>query len=254
MNPYYETDGITIYHGDCREVLPIAADLILTDMPYGEVNRESGGLRSLDKGVADVVTVSPAVLVPLLVATSATSIYVWCGTEQVSDLRAGFVWAAYTTRLGIWEKTNPSPMNGEFLWLSGVEVCVFARCASAYFSESCRVPVWRGPSRRDTDHPTEKPRWLFDRLLLASCPPNGLTVDPFMGSGTTLVAAKNLGRRAIGIEIEEKYCEIAAERLSQGVLALDYSEPDREPAGDAHSEGGPPGIRGEDPGDTPSTS
>ena len=222
MTPYYEQDGITIYHGDCREVLPgIKADLVLTDVPYGVVNRESGGLRVLNKGIADDPTVCSQEIAPLLAASDATTQYVFCGTEQVSVLRGGYVSLGFTTRLGIWEKSDPSPMNGEYLWLSSVECCVFARRAGAVFTERCASPVWRGPTDRSGwGHPTPKPRWLFDRLVLASSLVDGCVLDPFMGSGTTLVAAKNLGRRAIGIEIEERYCEMAARRLDQGVLDL----------------------------------
>ena len=217
MTPYYDRKGITIYHGDCREVLPTLpeVDLVLTDIPYGEVNRESGGLRSLDKGAADIITVPTEHLPPLL---RAPSVYVFCGTEQVSDLRKGFVFFGMTIRLCIWEKTNPSPMNGQYLWLSSLEACVFARTKKAYFSENCASAVWRGPTARDQKHPTEKPGWLMRRLCAASCPEGGAVLDPFMGSGTTLRAAKDLGRKAIGIEIEERYCEIAANRLSQEVF------------------------------------
>ncbi len=220
MTPYYSDGMVTIYHGDCRELSLPQGQLVLTDMPYGEVTRPSEGLRSLDRGVADIVTLPPPELVDAVVGLADT-FYVFCGTEQVSDLRRQFVSAGLTTRLGIWEKSNPSPMNGEHLWLSAIEACVFARKPKAYFSLFCASPVWRGPSERLTEHPTEKPMWLFETLIQASCPPQGLVIDPFMGSGTTLHAAKNLGRRAVGVELEERYCEMAALRLSQEVLALD---------------------------------
>jgi site-specific DNA-methyltransferase (adenine-specific) len=220
VKPYYEDSHVRIYHGDCREVMWglgwLGADLILTDIPYGAVNRDSGGLRRLDKGAADQETVPPTELPGLLVAPT---VYVFCGTEQVSALRAGFVERGMTTRLAVWEKTNPSPMNGESLWLSSVECCVFARSGSAVFNERCASPMWRGPSNQEeVNHPTPKPRWLFERLVKASSNPGQTVLDPFMGSGTTLVAAKNLGRKAIGIEIEERYAEIAAKRLAQEVL------------------------------------
>lgn len=221
MKPYYEHAGIQIFHGDCREILPglERADLVVTDPPYGEVNRETLGLRVLDKGFADVPTMENAEIANLI-APLTKSAYVWCGTEQVSDLRAGFVKLGFTTRLGIWEKTNPSPMNGGHLWLSALECCVFARSSGAYFSGFCEAPIWRGPTCDRQQHPTQKPEWLFRHLIAKSCPPEGNILDPFMGSGTTLRAAKDLGRKAIGIEIEERYCEIAAKRLSQEVLAL----------------------------------
>ncbi len=220
MKPYYEKGGITIYHGDCREILPTlpTVDLVLTDPPYGAVNRPSSGLRNLDKGVADEIHGGE---IESILCIHATSYYVWCGTEQVSNLRKGFVSMGLSTRLCVWDKSNPSPMNGERLWLSGLETCVFARRAGATFNEFCQKPIWRGPSTSLTDHPTEKPLWLFTRLVMASSLESQTILDPFMGSGTTLVAAKNLNRRAIGIELEERYCEIAAQRLAQDNLFAD---------------------------------
>src|SRR3989304_1918814 len=92
VSPYYSHAGIEIYHGDCRDVLPSLGrfDLLLTDIPYGEVNRASSGLRNLDKGSADTATVTPE-WVAAQTAPLCTSAYAWCGTEQGSDLRREFV-------------------------------------------------------------------------------------------------------------------------------------------------------------------
>ena len=219
MKPYYEHAGITIYHGDCREVLPTLGpvDLVLTDPPYGEVNRPSNGLRVLDKSDADHATLTDSEIVNLL-APTAKSIYVFCGWGQVSYLQEGFQENGLTTRLGVWEKTNACPMNGEHLWLSSLEMCVFARKSGAYFSEHCSSTVWSGPFEVDSNHPTPKPMWLFQRLIAASCPENGTVLDPFMGRGTTLSAAKLWKRNAIGIDTNEAYCEYAVRRLAQEVL------------------------------------
>ncbi len=219
MKPYYQHAGITIYHGDCREILPTLGpvDLVLTDPPYGEVNRKSSGLRNLDKSDADAETFSVPEFASLILPLFTTA-YIWCGTEQVSGFRQAFVAGGATTRLGIWEKSNPSPMNGDKLWLSSVEACVFARKSKAYFSRFCESPVWRGPICEAQQHPTQKPTWLFKRLILSSCPEGGIVLDPCMGSGTTLEAAKETGRLAIGIDLNERYCEIAAKRLSQEVM------------------------------------
>jgi len=109
-------------------------------------------------------------------------------------------------------------MNGEHLWLSGFEACVFGRKSGAVFNEHCKIAIWKGPTESETEHPTEKPLWLFKRLVQASSNVGATILDPFMGSGTTLRAAKDLGRKAIGIELEEKYCEISAKRMAQEVL------------------------------------
>jgi len=209
-----ETIGnAVLYLGDCREILPTLpkVDAVITDIPYGEVNRASSGLRNLDKGAADEETCELSEV--LQVVALGQSVYVWCGTEQVSELRAGLVAAGYSTRLGVWEKSNPSPMNGQHLWLSALECCVYGKRAGAHFAEFCKPPVWRGPTAEQEGHPTTKPVWLMERQILASVKPRGEVLDAFMGSGTTGVACANLGRSFIGIEREPKYFEIACRRI-----------------------------------------
>jgi len=202
-----------LYLGDCRTILPTLpkVDAVITDIPYGEVNRPSAGLRNLDKGAADVETCDLSEVLQVL--ELGRSVYVWCGTEQVSELRAGLVAAGYSTRLGVWEKSNPSPMNGQYLWLSALECCVYGKLAGAHFAEFCKAPLWRGPTAEKEDHPTPKPVWLMERQILASVKANGTVLDAFMGSGTTGVACMNLGRSFIGIEREPKYFDIACRRI-----------------------------------------
>ena len=215
MTPRKVTIGnAELWLGDCREILPTLpkVDAVITDIPYGEVNRESSGLRVLDKGAADIETCSIADVLGAL--SLGESVYVWCGMEQVSGLRAGLVEAGYSTRLCIWEKSNPSPMNGQHIWLSAIECCVYGKRAGAHFAEFCKPPVFRGPSAEKEDHPTPKPVWLMTRLINASAKQNATILDPFMGSGTTGVAAMQLGRKFIGIEIEPKYFDIAVERIT----------------------------------------
>lgn len=222
MTPYYSDSLVTIYHGDCRELLPSigAADLVLTDPPYNAINRATQGLRRLDKGAADSLPVDVATMAPMLLG-AAPSVYVWCSGEQFTQWVDAFKARGATTRNCAWWKTNPSPMNGEHLWLSAMELCVFARRAGAVFNGHCEHPVWRGATdSEDLGNETPKPRWLMERLIRASSQPNGIVLDPYCGSGTTLRAAKDLGRRAIGIDIREAQCEIAALRCRQEVLDL----------------------------------
>jgi DNA modification methylase len=222
LKPYYQDDSVMIYHGDCREILPQIdqVEMVLTDPPYNEVNRKTGGLRTIDKGGADDMPVDVEWLALSISETATGSAYVWCGIEQVSELRRQFVEAGMSTRAAVWHKTNPSPMNGDLLWLSAIELCVFARHSKATFHPHCEAPVWTGPTQPRDDHPTAKPEWLFSKLIQASTNSGETILDPFMGSGTTLRVAKDLGRKAIGIEIEERYCETAIERLAQEVLGL----------------------------------
>lgn len=210
-----ETIGrATLYLGDCREVLPGLGrvDAVVTDPPYGEVNRASGGLRNLDKGAADIADFDLPELAGSL-AAAGRSVYVWCGSEQVSELRKAMVARGLSTRTCVWEKTNPSPMNGQYLWLSSIELCVFGKEAGAPFFGHCDSPVWRLPTEQDQVHPTQKPVRLMTRQIVASVSPNGTVLDPFMGSGTTGVAAVQSDRNFIGVEREAAYFDIACKRI-----------------------------------------
>lgn len=229
MKPYYEDEHVTLYHADNREWYlhymehytdpSHLFDLILTDPPYNEVNRKSNGLTRLDRGGADDLPVDVEWYADLFAKLSTDSIYVWCGMRQLSKWLDEFVDLGLSTRGGMWEKTNAMPLNAERLWVSGLEAVAFARHPGAYFDHPVAPLSFKGPSQSMADvHPTAKPVWLFSRIIEASCPEGGRILDPFVGSGTTLEAAKKLGRKAVGIEVNEEYCELAANRLSQGVL------------------------------------
>jgi site-specific DNA-methyltransferase (adenine-specific) len=213
-----EIGNATLYLGDCMDILPTLpkVDAVITDPPYGEVNRKSAGLRNLDRGVADIADFEIKELAALL-AKHGSSVYVWCGTEQVSELRAAMVSLGMSSRLCIWEKTNPSPMNGQHLWLSSIETCVFGKESGATFKEHCASPVFRFPTEPKEYHPTAKPIPLMAKLIGASTNEGMTVIDPFMGSGTTGVAAIQLGRKFIGIEREPKYFDIACQRIEQAV-------------------------------------
>jgi site-specific DNA-methyltransferase (adenine-specific) len=113
----------------------------------------------------------------------------------------------------VWWKTNPPVLNGQHLWLSAVELCVYGKASGGVFNRNCEAPVWRGSTEREQSHPTQKPFWLMSKLVDASTNAKQTVIDPFMGSGTTGVACANLGRKFIGIEIEERYFNIAVERI-----------------------------------------
>ena len=118
-----------------------------------------------------------------------------------------------TVRVGAWNKTNPSPMNGSRLWVSGLEFCVYARKANAVHNEHCQKALWDAPSGRSKIHPTQKPLQLIERLVRASSDDGQTVFDPFMGSGTTGVACMNTGRRFVGIERDEAYFRVACDRI-----------------------------------------
>lgn len=121
------------YNIDCMEGMKlmkeqgIKADCLLTDLPYGEVNRKSNGLRTLDKAKADSPTFDLMAYLDSVIQVVKGNFLIFCGTEQVSLIRKFFVEHDMTTRLLIWEKTNPSPMNGQTIYLSGIECCVYAK-------------------------------------------------------------------------------------------------------------------------------
>lgn len=207
MKPYYEHAGITIYHGDCRDVLPgIVGDVIVTDPPYGHGSTPKRGGRVA--GSLDYSNGTGGVSLPWDIADDSW-MEQWSGPAAVfsSAARCYVVARALgADGLLVYAKTNPHPNGSSF------EPCVTrgfgvgARHVTAYNAEN------------GLEHPTQKP--LAVMLFIVGRAPSGVVVDPFCGAGTTLVAARQLGRKAIGIEIEERYCEIAAKRLAQEVLDL----------------------------------
>jgi site-specific DNA-methyltransferase (adenine-specific) len=108
-------------------------------------------------------------------------------------------------------------MNGEHLWLSGVECCVFGRKKGAKFHERCKNSVWRYPTVRGKIHPTQKPVDLFRYLIRTSSDPGDLILDPCIGSGTTAVAALAENRYFLGIERDEAFYRAAVERIGSGL-------------------------------------
>lgn len=205
--------------GDCLELMATipdgSVDMVLCDLPYGEVSQKSSGLRLLDRGKADACDIDLKGMADEFNRLCTGSIYAFCGTEQISHLVGYFKSHGMTTRVCVWEKTNPSPMNGKRLWLSGLEFCVFARKANATFNEHCKKALWQAPSGRSKIHPTEKPLKLMERLILASSNPGDVVLDTCMGSGTTGVACVNTGRDFIGIERDENYFNIASNRIKE---------------------------------------
>lgn len=206
MRPYYEDGGIVIYHGDCRDVLPSLPGglAVVTDQPYG-TGWVRGG-RGVGEFVArherpawDVWDMSWVELVP-----APAALVVMGPWSRRDDLRAAL---PSPNALAWWKKTNPRP-NGP----DREPLCIWP----AHLPAGVEFAEYNGDTPH---HPTQKPL-AFMQWAIGFTPVGATVLDPFMGSGTTLVAAKNLGRKAIGIEIEERYCEIAAERLSQGVLDL----------------------------------
>lgn len=221
--------NVKLYNDDCMNVLPSIEDesisLTLTDIPYDEVNRKSGGLRNLDKSYADIITFPLDNFIDEIVRVTSGSIYIFCGSVQVSHIRNRLIEYGLSVRHCIWEKTNPSPMNGQHIWLSSIENCVFAKKSGATFNEHCKSAVWRNPTERYKDHPTPKPVKLMERLIEASSNPGDIVFDPCMGGGSVGVASKRCGRNFIGIEMNKEYYDLTVSRInSQTESVLSFFE------------------------------
>lgn len=240
MKPYYDEDGITIYHGDCGDVLEIIGSqldvsLIVADPPYSlsvpsdHENLPGRGTRRLNffEGDQDWKQMTDVVLQRVWKASILTeAAYVWCGHRQFGSIVEMFENAGWRTRFLVWRKSVPVPAPPGVGWDSAAELCVYAFRGGRKWTPPTGTKVpnvlvadsYRHGQPGKNGHPTQKPMVTALRPIEYSTEPGDLVLDPFMGSGTTLAAAKQLGRRAIGIEIEEKYCEIAVQRLAQGVL------------------------------------
>jgi site-specific DNA-methyltransferase (adenine-specific) len=212
---YYQDDYVTLYHGDCLELVDYwtDADILVTDPPYGmgyesNMNRDKRNVKVGRKVAQDESThIRDRVL-----STWLPSPAIMFGRWDIARPEATH------SRL-IWDKGNTVGMgNLSIPWgRSDEEIYIIGEGFKGKRSGSViRVQMLMSGNSERPDHPTPKPIPLMERLI-EKCPP-GVVADPFAGSGATLVAAKNLGRKAIGVELEERYCEIIARRCAQEVL------------------------------------
>lgn len=219
------TKDIAIANADCMAVmsnmLTDYCELVLTDIPYAEVNRESGGLRTFDKGEADEISFKIYDFIKELIRICSGSFYVFCGQQQYSEIDSIFRRHECSTRTIVYEKTNPAPINGDKLWLSGIELCVFARKSKATFNGHCLNTVLKYPSGSSKYHPTEKPLELFRHLIDVSSNAGDRVFDPCLGSGTAGVAAARSGRKFIGCELNPEYYKYARNRIDQSITVHD---------------------------------
>lgn len=207
-----------IYNIDCmigmKELKDNSIDFILTDIPYNAVNRKSNGLRNLNKDKADILTFDLKKFLLEVYRILKNNIVIFCGKEQFSQIYSFFASKQGTTRPIIWEKTNPSPMNGQYVYLSGVEMAVwFKKKGSKTFNAFCKNTVFRFPNGKSKLHPTEKNHDLLKELILDNTNKGDLVFDPCAGSGSHLLVAKNLKRNFLGFEIEKEYYLKAVKRL-----------------------------------------
>lgn len=231
MKPYYEQSGVTIYHGDCREVLPtIEAEALITDPVW-------------PNSIFPAVTDPQQLLAETLAVSTVERVVIHLGVDSDPRFLAAVPGRWPFIRSCSLDYALPNPKGrilyggdvayvfGAFPQLPKGKVLLPGRYVSGQIDKSKPRGSWSGKDKRYTrsraecyqqlDHPAPRRldhvRWLVGWYAGAS------VVDPFVGTGTTLVAAKRLGIRAIGIEIEERYCEIAAQRLSQEALPLEVA-------------------------------
>ena len=244
MKPYYQHAGITIFLGDCREILPTLGrvDCVIADPPYGETNLNWDSRIHGWMNCCRLVTNSLWCFGSLSLFMEMIQSGECCNWLKAQDV--------------VWEKHNGSSVHADRFrrvhelivqfysgdWASvykspvmepaAISRRVIRRSKPSHWSEIktgnyesftggpllMRSVIFARSCHGYADHPTQKPEEIIVPLLKYSVPVGGTVIDPFCGSGSTLSAARNIGRSAIGIEIEEKYCEIAAKRLSQEVL------------------------------------
>ena len=207
-----------IYNMDCligmEHLLDNSVNVTLTDIPYGEVNRDSNGLRTLDKEAADVFEIDMNTLLNEIYRVTNGQIIIFCGKEQFSKIYSFFAKKKGTTRSIIWEKTNPSPMNGQYIYLSGVKHAVwFKPHGRKVFNAHCKNTVFTYKSGSRKIHPTQKNVDLFKELITDNTNANEVVFDPFMGSGTTAIACLDTNRQYIGFELDKTYYEKSLERI-----------------------------------------
>lgn len=239
MTPYYADDAVTIYHGDCRDVLPTLGPVggVVTSPPYN-LGDMTGGYANLDGGYAsygdqmphaEYVTWQRWVLAECwrLIADDGAIFYnhkprvrdglLWTPMELNPDLplRQIIIWARASGMN--WSETHLLPMH-EWVMLFAKPLFRFSKAASIV-GDVWRIPQLQGDDR--PDHPAPYPVGLPSRAIRLIAESNdGPILDPFVGSGQTLIAAKLYRRQAIGIELDERYCEMAANRCRQETLGL----------------------------------
>ena len=222
IKPYYEDEHVTLYNADCLEhpELWTIADVLVTDPPYGIRFEKLGGMNSKNHG-----------------HNGGTDYIAGDQSVDARDSAIGLWGRRPYVAFGSWKATRPNGVRSRIVWWkrgSGMEMTwctVMTRDEEIYLSGDGWIKTRGGiPSVIATSehrssftasvgHPNAKPVELMENLL-SLAPADWVIADPFAGSGSTLVAARNLGRHAIGVELEERYCEIAARRLSQGVFDM----------------------------------
>lgn len=217
MEPYYQDDWVTLYHGDCLELADLwtGADVLVTDPPYGVAYVSNSSRYGATTPIAG--DENPALRDEVL------------GRWHGGGVRPGLVFGswkidrpAHVRHRLVWAKGN-SPGMGDLSipWgLGEEEIYVMGQgFTGKRVTNVLTCPTISASASNRPDHPTPKPIPLME-MLIERTPAHWVVADPFAGSGSTLLAARNLGRKVVGVELEEKYCELIANRLEATPLPL----------------------------------
>ena len=220
MNIYYQDEHITLYHGDCLEITDwLQADILVTDPPYG-MGHTARGTYDPATGKTHKPQGRERVNNDHTTEARDSALEAWGDKPALVFGTWRQPRPAETRHRLIWWKQGqpPGPAKASFM-LQDEEIYILGR-GWIETSPPMRTVIATNEHRSlevtKIGHPTPKPVGLMEQLIERA--PDGVIADPFAGSGATLVAARNLGRRAIGVELEEKYCEIIANRLNQNVF------------------------------------
>lgn len=220
--PYYQDEHVTLYHGDCLEVDAwLGADVLVTDPPYGigwkkpklPANRALGrGEQVSHDGIVNDATTEARDAVVALWGDKPSVMFGSPIAPLPTGTRQVLVWQK-PSQLGFMGTVGGFRRDWEAIYLGG-------KWPKSTAQQSGVIRLSDSQEYLRAGHPHAKPVGLMERLIDAS--PNGVVVDTFSGSGSTLVAARNLGRKVIGVEYEERYCELIAKRLSSQTMTLDF--------------------------------
>lgn len=227
MSLYYSDDHVTLYHGDCltEHLEWLEADVLVTDPPYGVGYVSNRAIGKTGSAIAGDDTTAARDLALAHWGTDPALCFGRWDAPRPPGTRARLIWDK--NLMGTGDLSSPWGSSDEEIYVLGdwppVRPGGRAREGGtpARHHSVLRVQALAPGAANRPDHPTPKPVGLME-MLIAKCPP-GIIADPFAGSGATLVAAKNQGRKAVGIELEERYCEIIAQRLSQDLLELEWT-------------------------------
>lgn len=220
--PYYTDDKVALYHGDCLELAELwtCADVLVTDPPYGMNYSGFGGRQGEPRRREP----APRIVGDATTESRDLALVAWGARPALVFGRWSEPRPAGVRQVLIWDKSDGGPGMGalDLPWGPSFEEVYVLGGGFTGRREGAviRQRTLMSGDRNRPEHPTPKPLSLMEALI-SKCPP-GVVADPFAGSGSTLVAAKALGRKAIGVELDERYCEIAARRLAQDVL--DFGE------------------------------